>query len=608
MARFSEQFGQQVKQATDIIELIGQYVALTKKGREFVGLCPFHDDHNPSMRISPVKQIYKCFSCGAGGDVFTFMTEYEKLSFPEAVRTLAERANIPIPTEYEPRPAEGGADKSSLQAAMMFAAQFYRRQLNSDAGKAALDYALSRGLSDESIKRFGLGFAPESWEALLGAARRKGFGESVLLAAGLITRRESGSGCYDRFRNRLMFPIIDLTGKVVAFGGRALGTDEQAKYLNSPDTPLFDKSNLLYAMNWSRDAIRTGGRAVVVEGYLDALIPLQAGVENVVATMGTALTDRHARLLSRFADEAVLIFDADVAGAAAAERALEVFIAQQLHVRVATIPAGKDPCDFCLAEGADALTQLIDTAPDAMQYVLDRRMVEYEAAGGNLADRRRIVEDFLRLIVSSAAYGAIDELRRGQLAQHVGHMLNISAGDLQQQMRRLARRLPPAATGGAPRAASSGPAGQPTASDAQRSPSGGRAPLAERHVMEVLLNDPELFDQAAERIDPGDFSDYEMRAIAGQIWRLGEAGRLHLDQLMTIEDLAPLASLITDLVDAGEQRGNYEPTLTGAVDDLVRRRENAEVEKLRASTDDDALRKLTDHYRQSDPRRWPKIS
>ena len=591
MARFSEQFIQQVVQATDIVELIGQYVALTKKGREFVGLCPFHDDKSPSMTVSPVKQLYKCFACGAGGVATTFLRDYEKLSFPDAVRQLAERANIPIPTEYEQRDAPPGADKTSLARVTAFANAYFQQQLTSPAGKAALDYAHQRGLTDESIERFGLGLAPDGWDGLTNAARRKGIPEQSLVAAGMVVKRDGKEGCYDRFRNRLMFPIIGLTGNVVGFGGRALG-DDPAKYINSPETPLFDKSGTLYAMNWSRDAIRSSGQVIVVEGYMDVVIPMQVGLGNVVATMGTSLTDRHVRLLSRFAKEAVLIFDADVAGAAAAERALEVFIAQQLHVRVATIPAGKDPADFALAEGADAMAQMIADAPDAISYVLDKRMAEYHSADGNLADQRRIIEEFLQMIVNSAAYGAIDELRRGQLAQHVAHMLNIPAADLQQQMRRLGRR----------------PVRRVDAPDQPVAVPVSKAPLAERHVLEVLLNDPDLFDHAAERIDPSDFSHPHLQTIAQQVWRLAQDGHLHMEELMSLEVMADYGPLLTTLVTAGEQRGNYEPTLGGAVDMLVRQRDQAQAQQLHDADDDEALRKLTQHYRQGDKRRWPKIS
>ena len=429
---------------------------------------------------------------------------------------------------------------------------------------------------------------------MLVAARSKGHSESQLVSAGLAVRREDSSGCYDRFRDRLIFPILDPTGRVVAFGGRAMGQAERAKYINSPESPLFDKSGQLYGLNWARESIVSTGRAVVVEGYMDALMPMQHGIDNVVATMGTSLTDRHARLLGRYAQDVVLVFDADAAGQAAAQRALELFLAQQLQVRVATVPAGKDPCDFCLAEGAEAMNKLVDEAPDALQYVWDRRLASYRAAGGNLADRRRFLEEFLQLVVSSATYGAIDEVRRGQLAQHIGHMLNIPPADLQQQMRRLARRVSRSS--------------QPTQAPAPAAQT--QAGLAEQHVLEVVLNRPDLFDLAAERIDPEDFGGLELRTIAENIWRLGHADRLNLNELLAIEALSPYGSLLATLTAAGEHRANYEQTLTDAIEHIVYRRTQQEVEQMKSDglCDDEKLRQLGEQLRKPDSRRHPRIA
>lgn len=594
MARFSEQFIQQVAQSIDIVDLVSQYVALKKRGKEFVGLCPFHEDHKPSMYVSPAKQIFKCFACGAGGGVFQFIMLYEKLSFPETVEAMAERANIPLPRDHSPaEPASPGLSKNDLIKVTTFAARFYRDQLNSDLGAASLDYARQRGLTDESIKKFGLGFAPDSWDSLCNAARSEGFSESQLVAAGLVSRRDNASGCYDRFRNRLIFPILDPAGQVIAFGGRAMDDQDKAKYLNSPESTLFDKSAQLYALNWSREAIVSSGRVVVVEGYLDALIPIQAGVDNVVASLGTALTDRHVRLMSRYAREAVLVFDADVAGMAAAERAMEIFLAQRLHVRVATIPAGKDPCDYCLAEGGEALKHLVDEAPDALQYIWQRRRDAFEEAGGNLADRHQLVEDFLRLVVKSGSFDAIDDIRRGQLAQHIGHMLNVPPLELQQQMRRLARRTSPGTL--QQRAA------EPT--------SQANGAMAERHLLEVLLNRPDLFDAAAERVDPADFDNPQTHTLAQSIWKLGLDGKFALDSLMASAELADMGSLIADMVTIGQERENYELTLTGAVENIVYRRNRKRLQSIKsAGYSDDVLRNLSETLKNPDMRRHPKIS
>ncbi len=625
--KFSEMFIQQVAQATDIVDLVSQYVALKKSGREFVGLCPFHQDHKPSMTVAPAKQIFKCFSCGAGGGVFQFVMLYDKLNFPEAVKSLAERAHIPLPREAgDDRPRTLGLEKDDLHRVMGWAADFFHEQLLMPAGGGAMQYATGRGLTPEAIERFKLGFAPISWDAMLKAAARDGVAQSQLLACGLIIQRDGNdpqgqqrSGCYDRFRNRLMFPIYDVAGHVIAFGGRALAADEKAKYLNSPETALFQKSDQLFAMNWSREGISKSGTAVVVEGYMDAIIPLQAGVDNVVATLGTALTERHVKILSRYAREVVLIFDADAAGVKAAQRGLEIFLAQQVHVRVASIPDGKDPCDYTLAHGADAMRELIAKAPDALEYVWARRWADYQAGGGNLADRRKVVEEFLQLVVSSAAYGSIDEVRRGQLAQHIGHILNISPSDLQAQMRRQARTIPRASL----------PAGDPTRGpmtpqEVAARNGGARVAIttprssgdvldpqerAQRNILEVLLCCPDLFDAAAERIGPDDFTDPAYRHVALGIWQLGTAGRLSLDELLPLESMAEAGALLADLATEAERRGNYHETLAGAMEHLEYNRQRMAAQSLKAGgLTDEALLRITQAGQRPDARRVPKIS
>jgi len=599
MARFSEQFIQQVAQATDIVELVSQYVALTKRGREYVCICPFHDDHKPSMYVAPAKQIFKCFSCGAGGGVFQFLCLYEKMAFPEAVKALAERAHIPLPAEScQAQAAPGGMSKTDLAEVMSLAAHFYRAQLRSEAGAAALAYARGRGFTDDSIERFGLGYAPSGWDSLLRAARSRNVRDAQLAAAGLVIQRDEG-GYYDRFRDRLMFPILDPGGKVIAFGGRALDPNDRAKYLNSAESILFDKSGNLYALNWAREGIVATGTAVVAEGYLDALIPLQAGISNIVATLGTSLTEQHVRLLSRYAREVVLVFDADAAGAKAADRGLEMFLAQRIHVRVATIPAGKDPCDFVLAEGAEAFGRLVSEAPDALQYAWDRRQTAWQLAGGNLASRRAVVEDFLRIVVTSTSYDAIDEIRRGQLAQHIAHMLNIPAPDLQQQMRRMAKHLRRAGAQNARAARAAVENWAPEAAAGQ----------AERELLEVLVNMPDMFDMAAERIDWQDFQDPNLRQLAARVWALGHAHRLSLEDLLADEDLLGLGGLLTDLSAAGEKMANYEATLHGAVSHMLYLRQGRQPAQPPAEPySDEALNQVLQQHRPADLRRHPKIT
>ena len=531
MQRFPEQFIQQVLQTTDIVELVGRYVQLAKKGREFVGLCPFHEDSNPSMYVSPVKQIFKCFACGAGGNALQFVMLYDKLTFPEAIRNLADLHNMVLPKEYDRVQEKGGVSRNDLLKVTEFASKYFSKQLFADKGKAALDYVRGRGLTDQSIEKFGMGYAPDSWDSLLQEATAIGYSRQQLLSAGLCRHAPDTGRHYDYFRNRLIFPISDLSGRVVAFGGRAMSSDDKAKYLNSPQGPLYDKSSLMYPIDLARDGITRSGQVVIVEGYFDALLPMQEGMDNVVATLGTSLTERHVRLLNRYAREAVLVFDADVAGLAAAERAMQLFLTQKLHIRIATIPQGKDPCDYVVSAGGDAMRQLVKESPDALEHVWNLRYDAFVQSGGNPAERNRVIDDFLQIIVNSGQYGAIDPVRQQSLAQHIAHVLNVSAIDLQRRMKQLARGSYTA---------------RPTVKDSSSSQiSVPRGP--ERQIIEILLHHPNLIDEVFERVDVDDFSIPELRPVVNKIWSLAEEGDFTLEKLMGTEEMLDYGPLIAEL-------------------------------------------------------------
>jgi DNA primase catalytic core len=518
------------------------------------------------------------------------------MSFPEAIEHLAQRANIPLPARENGPPVDRqGPSRRELQAACEFAARYYQSQLKTPAGATALEYARKRGFTDESIQKFALGFAPDAWESLLTAARRKNIRESVIIQAGLAVTRESG-GCYDRFRNRLMIPICDAAGNVIAFGGRALDDEQRAKYLNSAESPIFDKSRQLFGLNLARETVVQSGTAIVAEGYLDVLLPHQAGVSNMVATLGTSLTDGHVRILSRYARDVVLLFDADEAGTHAAMRGLELFLQQQVNVRVAKIPEGKDPADYVQTHGAEALQAIIAEAPDALTYVWRQRSRAIQE-GASLVERRRQVDEFLRLIASSEAFGSIDEVRRGQLAHHIGHLLNIPVADLQMQMRRLTRRLNRRGGGDE----------EPTGPAVSMHT--GPETLAQRHILEVLLNEPEQFDSVAERMDPSDFTPGPLQRIARAMWQLAAEDRLSLEELISREATADLAPILVDLAETGQRRGNYEKTLAGAVECILYRRSLSEIEELKASAsgDDETLRQLQTRLKRADIRKRPRI-
>ncbi len=588
MARLPEQFIHQVQQATDIVELIGRYVTLRRRGKDHVGLCPFHQEKTPSFTVSPGKQMFKCFGCGVGGGVFQFVMLQQKVTFPEAVRLLAEQAGIPVPTADGP-PTEAGMDRGELVRLMRFAADFYREQLHRPAGAAALAYARKRQLTDESIERFELGAAPDAWDGLYRAARVAGFREKQLLAVGLVAQRDSG-GCYDRFRNRLMFPILDAAGRVIAFGGRALDEAQRAKYLNSPETVLFDKSSNLYGLQWARQPISRTGRVVVVEGYFDALMPAQAGMANVVATLGTALTDRHVRMLSRLASDVTLVFDSDTAGAAAAERGLELFIAQEMHVRIGAVPDGKDPCDYVLSAGIEAFGELVDAAPDALEYLWRKRSAQF-AGAENLIEQRRAAEEFLRVVVTSAAYGAIDAVRQGMLINQLAHLMGVPVEHLTGQVRRHLRRVP---------TASAPPAEQPVVLGVVG---------AQRRILEVLIAEPDLFDHAARQIGPEVFTDPVLAAVAKEVWRLGDLGELNLESLLSVAEGDDWGRIVTDLTAAAEHRGNHAATLAedlAYLESCRLRRRSDELKQAARSGDEESLRRYAASRQTPDVRRLPR--
>src|SRR6202162_1686880 len=369
-------FADRVKQQADIVRVVGGYVRLKKSGENFTGLCPFHSEKTPSFAVHPVKQIYHCFGCGAGGDVFKFVMEMEKTTFRSPVRAVPEKCGIAIPRARERTPEERqeNQQRTSLVELHREAAAFFVQQLNSTPeGRAAKAYLLDRGLDSEAMARFGIGFAPSGGEALLRAFKEK-YPEKALEVSGLFSRDQNGK-LFDRFRRRVMFPIANDSGKIVAFGGRALG-DDLPKYLNSPETPIYTKSNILYHLDRAKEALRQSDFAVLVEGYMDAIAVARAGISNVVASCGTALAESQIKLLGRFTKRVIVNYDPDVAGQAATERSLVALLEQDFEVRVLNLPSvgdkKSDPDLFIREKGAEAYIKQVKEAPPYVDYLIRR--------------------------------------------------------------------------------------------------------------------------------------------------------------------------------------------------------------------------------------------
>ncbi|MCG8588105.1 MAG: DNA primase [Proteobacteria bacterium] len=380
MGRIPEATIQEIRDRLDIADLIGRYVELKKAGRNWKGLCPFHQEKTPSFNVNPDRQIFHCFGCQAGGDVIGFLMKHENLSFPEAARALAHELGISVPEA-------DGRDQGVVEAlvrANQVAQELYRRSLASDAGAHARAYLEGRGLGPEDWERFGIGFAPDRWDGVATALRQAGLSGETGEKAGLLAPRERG-GHYDRLRGRVTFPIHDVRGRIVGFGGRALG-DATPKYLNTPETPLFHKRQALYGFPAALEPVRRAERAIVCEGYFDRIALARAGLGEGLATCGTALTPDHGRQLRRRTRQVVLLFDGDAAGRTAVERALEVLLPEGLRVRAVALPAGEDPDSFLLAHGATALAERVAEAEDAIAVVLRAALADGAASPGEKAD------------------------------------------------------------------------------------------------------------------------------------------------------------------------------------------------------------------------------
>ena len=397
MSMFSPSLLEDIRSRVDMVELVGQFVNLKRAGENWKGLCPFHTEKTPSFTVHPKKGIFHCFGCGAGGDAFGFLMRQDRLAFPEAVRLLAQRAGVELPAERRPEATDGKIE--ALRHIMARAAEFYAEALWAPGGDKARRYLEGRGVDPEVARRFGLGYAPEGWDHLLAFMRGQSVAEEGLAQAGLVLPRQTGSGFYDRFRGRLLFTIRDGQGRVVAFGGRALGPEEP-KYLNSPETPLYVKGQILYALDLAKGAMRERNRAIVVEGYLDCLMAHQHGFTETVAALGTAFTQAQLALLQRSADEIVAVFDADAAGQKAAARIDELMSgpadlrslgwsmartggferAGHFPVKVAVLPPGHDPDSLLRSQGAEAFRSRVDEARSILSFVMAQALAEENLA------------------------------------------------------------------------------------------------------------------------------------------------------------------------------------------------------------------------------------
>jgi DNA primase len=407
LGRIPEQTIQEVRDRVDIVDLVGRHVDLKRAGRNFKGLCPFHDEKTPSFNVNPDRQIFHCFGCGEGGNAFKFLMLNEGLTFPEAVRQLAAQCGIEIPESA----GESTGEFDKMRRALAIAQRVFRESLHSDEGAAARAYLEGRGLDAAEQDRLEIGFAPDRWDAVASALGSEGLGGELGEKAGLLLPRRSGRGYYDLLRGRVTFPIHDAQGRLMAFGGRTLSTDDSAKYINTPETPVFRKRQALYGLPHALEPIRRAGRAVACEGYFDRIALERAGIGEAVATCGTALTADHGRQLRRRTREVVLLFDGDAAGRKATWKALEVLLPEGLRVRAAVLPGGADPDDVLAKDGPEALRGAVDASADAIELAMDWTLAEGCSTPSQKADAVSHMAKIIALVV--------DPIERGEYARRL---------------------------------------------------------------------------------------------------------------------------------------------------------------------------------------------
>jgi DNA primase len=539
--RFPQTFIEDLRRQTDIVRIVQDYVTLKKAGANWVAPCPFHKETKPSFSVNPAKEMFFCFGCHKGGSVFTFIMEIERVTFPEAIKLVAEKSGVPLPKMEDDGRFEARKRESDQVIDLnQWALQWWEEQLKSKAARFVQEYLKQRGITEETSQTFRLGFAPDSWDALSSHLRQKGATQEQLERSGLVVKKDEG-GSYDRFRGRLMFPVFDAQGKPIAFGGRTLDPDGEPKYLNSPETPAYTKGRHLYGLNLTRDEIRRQGFAILVEGYLDLIVPYQFGVKNVVASLGTALTPEQVKLIGRFARKVVVNYDGDRAGVQAAKRAIETLLAEDLEVKVLVLPDNADPDDFIRKHGVTEYQQRRGTARPHIQFVIDEAVRDRNLH--RPADKAAAVEEtlpFVRAVRSRIQRReyfdiAMDALRippdgRRELWQRTRGDAGSNASSVQPLVARIAK---------------------PT--------------VAEVKLLGLLLGNEELRKIVLPRLEKSDYDELATGAIFSALLKLNEEEReVSFDSLSELAaDDAQVSETLAQLL-MTEQTESFDEALAQA--------------------------------------------
>ena len=582
--RYSDDIIEEVRMKNDIVDVISQYVKLTRRGSSYFGLCPFHNEKTPSFSVTPAKQMYYCFGCGAGGNVYNFVMEYENYSFGEALSHLAERAGVELPRIEYSKEARAKAEKrATLLEINKKAAQYFYYQLRRDNGKAAHDYLTGRGLSEETIRKFGLGYSDKYSDDLYKYLKSQNYTDELLRESGLFNVDER-QGMYDKFWNRVIFPIMDVNNRVIGFGGRVMG-DGKPKYLNSPETQIFDKSRNLYGLNIARTTRKN--YLILCEGYMDVISMHQAGFTNAVASLGTALTSGHASLVKRYTQEVLLLYDSDEAGVKAALRAIPILREAGVNSRVVNLRPYKDPDEFIKAEGAQAFEKRLEAATDSFMFRVSIASGDFSM--DDPQGQNRFFERCAQYLLELS-----DELERNLYIEAIVkeyRRYGISVEDLRKRVNTLAMKGTPLEKRIQPKSGDSPMKKKESASD-----------KSQKLMLTWLVTYPGIFDTVEKYLAPSDFVVPLYKEVAEMLWKQREEGDVNPARLMNAftdsEEQREVASLFNATIhletkeeqqrafsDAllrikqeslDEKNKNWDPTDMGALQELVKAKKDLE--------------------------------
>ncbi|MBI5043818.1 MAG: DNA primase [Nitrospirae bacterium] len=522
---------ERIREGVDIISVVSEHLSLKKTGQNYTGLCPFHSEKTPSFVVSPTKQIFHCFGCGAGGNVFHFLMKYENLTFPQAVRSLSERAGISIP-EISKRDEKIEDAKEPLYKANESAMEFFSRNLaEAKDGERARQYLEKRGIEKKTIQEFNIGYSLPQWDAAYRYLRQKGIETAALEKTGLIIRKDSGDGFYDRFRERLIFPIFDLKKRVIGFGGRVLD-DSLPKYINSPESPIYIKGENLYCLEKARQEIGKRGYLLIVEGYLDAIMTYQKGIKNAAATLGTALTPGHLRLIKRFTNNIVLVFDPDSAGKKAAIRSATLFIESGMKAKVASLSEGTDPDTFLRVNGVEAFVDKLKNSEKLLDFVI--RETKGKEALSSIDEKVRVADEVLPLISRLP-----NKIERNAYVRRHAEEIQLDEKDIFAELENRAQKK------GFKQEDRKQPLKREAASDNLQKRMVHPGAKAEEMLIHLMLNDESIAKRVKDHLSPDDFKEPLFKRVAGIVYNVIESGK-EFNTVFKTED-AEMASLFSAL-------------------------------------------------------------